>query len=84
MKIEMYTADWCSACKTVKPIVISLENIEKEIIDVEQHTEKAISLGIRNIPVLRFLDDEDVEIGRLVGNKPKQEIEEFIVKLGGN
>lgn len=76
-KIELYSAKWCSACHNVKPIIESLEEVEVEIIDVEQQTEKAVSLNIRNIPVIRLVEN-DIEIGRLVGNKTRIEIEELI------
>ena len=77
-KIEMYTADWCSACKIVKSIVKSLENVEVEIIDVEKQTDRAVSLGIRNIPVLRFLNKDGSEKHRLVGNRTKEEIASYL------
>ena len=76
-KLELYTSNWCSACKTVKPIVESLENVEVEIIDVEEETDRAISLGIRNIPVVRVLDEDGNQLGRLVGKITKQQIEEL-------
>jgi thioredoxin-like negative regulator of GroEL len=45
--------------------------------------EKSLEYNVRKAPTVVFIDD-GVEIGRFVGFKPKQEIEEFIVKLGGN
>ena len=80
MKIELYSADWCSSCKTVKPIIEAIEGFEKEIIDVEKETERAVNLNIRSIPVIRVVKD-DTELARLVGNKTKQEIEEIIGNL---
>ena len=77
IKIELYTANWCSTCGNVKPIIQSLENVEVEIIDVEKETDRAVSLGIRNIPVVRVLDEEGNQLGRLVGKITKQQIEEL-------
>ena len=77
-KVELYSASWCSSCEVVKPIVKSLENVEVEIIDVEKETDRAISLGIRNIPVLRFLNKDGSEKHRLVGNKTKEEIASYL------
>ena len=76
-KLELYTSNWCSSCKSVYPIVQSLENIEVEIIDVEKETDRAVSLGIRNIPVVRVLDEDGNQLGRLVGKITKQQIEEL-------
>lgn len=80
IKIEYFGAPWCSACKNVKPIIESLEDFEKEIIDVEQETDRAVSLSIRNIPVVRVLKDE-VETKRFIGNTSKQEIISYLESL---
>ena len=76
-KVELYSASWCSSCEVVKPIVEKLENVEVEIIDVEKETERAVSLSIRNIPVIRVLDEEGNQLGRLVGKITKQQIKEL-------
>ena len=76
-KVELYSASWCSSCEVVKPIVEKLENVEIEIIDVEKETERAVSLSIRSIPVVRVLDEEGNQLGRLVGKITKQQIEEL-------
>ena len=73
-KVELYSADWCSSCKVVYPIVQSLENVEVEIIDVEKETDRAVSLGIRNIPVVRLLDKNGEQVHRFVGKVSKEEI----------
>ena len=76
-KVELYSALWCSSCEVVKPIVEKLENVEVEIVDVEKETERAVSLSIRSIPVVRVLDEEGNQLGRLVGKITKQQIEEL-------
>lgn len=76
-KVELYSASWCSSCEVVKPIVEKLENVEVEIVDVEKETERAVSLSIRSIPVVRVLDEEGNQLGRLVGKITKQQIEEL-------
>ena len=76
-KIELYSASWCSSCEVVKPIIEKLENVEVEIIDVEKETERAVSLSIRSIPVVRVLDEDGNQLGRLVGKITKQQIEEL-------
>ena len=80
IKIELYTANWCSACKNVKPIIESLEDFEKEIVDVEQETDRAVSLSIRSIPVVRVLKGGE-ETKRFVGNTSKQEITTYLESL---
>ena len=77
-KVELYSADWCSSCKAVYPIVEKLENVEIEIIDVEKETERAVSLSIRSIPVVRVLDENGEQIHRFVGKVSKEEILSYL------
>lgn len=77
-KLELYTSNWCSTCKVVKPTVESLEDVEKEIIDVEKETDRAVSLGIRSIPVVRILNEQGDELHRLVGKITKEELQRLI------
>ena len=77
-KVEYFGAEWCSACKVVKPIVESLENVGKEIIDVEKETDRAVSLGIRSIPVVRILNEQGDELHRVVGKTTKEDLQRLI------
>jgi thioredoxin-like negative regulator of GroEL len=77
-KVELYSASWCSSCEVVKPIVEKLENVEVEIIDVEKETDRAVSLGIRNIPVIRLLDENGEQVHRFVGKVSKEEILSYL------
>ena len=77
-KIEYFGSSWCTACVSVKPIVQSLENVEVEIIDVEKETDRAVSLGIRNIPVVRVLDENGEQVHRFVGKVSKEEILSYL------
>ena len=77
-KVEYFGAQWCTSCVSVKPIVQSLENVEVEIIDVEKETDRAASLGIRNIPVVRLLDENGEQVHRFVGKVSKEEILSYL------
>ena len=77
-KLELYTSNWCTACASVKPIVQSLENVEVEIIDVEKETDRAVSLGIKSIPVVRVLDENGEQVHKFVGKVSKEEILSYL------
>lgn len=64
--IEVFSASWCSGCKTVKK-VLSEKGVEfTEVdIDTEEGMLKAKGLGIRNIPVT-FVGGQ-----RFVGSTPE-------------
>lgn len=76
-RLLRFTASWCQPCK-----MLSL-NLEKadlkmpiEVVDIDVHPEIASEYGIRSVPTLVMLD-ENVEVKRLVGNKPIKELQEW-------
>lgn len=83
MKINYYSAEWCSSCKAMMPQFkqeCERLNAEYEIIDVE--SDKGVDLSIeykvRNIPTLIFLDDNDKVLGRASGSQAYKEIEKYL------
>ncbi len=82
MKVIKVTAVWCGAClimnKRWKEISAKY-NIETESVDVDIDEEvvEKYDIGDR-LPVFIFLDDNDKELGRLIGEKSTSQIEEFI------
>ena len=49
MKIELYSAPWCSNCATLKKIFNEI-NVEYDIIDVDEQPELAQLNRIRSLP----------------------------------
>ncbi len=79
MRLVKFSADWCMPCKTLAK---TLEGINLpyplESIDIDKEPGLTGKLGVRGVPTMVLLDENDVEVGRLVGVKTKAEIEEFI------
>lgn len=76
MKILKFYGDWCGPCKVLSKTLQSL-NINVEEINVDSNEELVSKYHISSVPVLIKLDSEGKEIARLVGNKSKDQIEEF-------
>lgn len=77
IKILDFYADWCNPCKQLSPI---LEEIERTLdyvtiqkINVEEDIEAANSYGIRNIPTLLILKDDNL-VDKIIGMVPKEKI----------
>ena len=79
MKILKFNAIWCSGCIVIKKIMKEIEQdypnikIESYDYDIDEEMVKKYNIG-DIIPVLVFLDENDNEIGRLIGEKTKKEI----------
>lgn len=79
MKLIKYSADWCAPCKNLSRILKDM-SLEYEEVDVMENPDEIVALGIKSIPVLRFLKD-GVEVKRLVGEKSKKQIQEVLDEM---
>lgn len=76
-KILYFSAAWCGPCKMLGPIMESLAGqINYEKIDVDNNQDLSIQYGVRNIPTLILLDNNEA-VGRLVGVQSKEAILNF-------
>jgi len=86
MKILKFNAIWCSGCIVMKKIMKEIEElypnikIESYDYDMDEDMVKKWNIG-EIIPVLIFLDEQENEIGRLIGEKTKKEIIKEIDRL---
>ncbi len=86
MKILKFNAIWCSGCIVMKKIMKEIEeqypNIKIESYDYDMDQEEVEKWNIGEIiPVLVFVDENNNEIGRLIGEKTKKEIIKEIERL---
>ncbi len=71
-KLLYFSAEWCSPCKMVGPVMEELKaegyNVQK--IDVDSNQELSQQFAVRNIPTV-ILTVDGVDSGRKVGANPK-------------
>lgn len=72
VKIEKFGADWCGPCKVLEKTLDELQKkhpqLQIERFNVDEMDEQVIGeLKIRNIPVIRFIDETGHEVKRLLG-----------------
>jgi thioredoxin 1 len=77
-----FWAEWCGPCRALAP---KLEEIAQQLkgkvivakVNVDENSKMAEKYGIRGIPAM-LLFKNGAQVGQLIGNQPKPEIEKFL------
>lgn len=83
MKIIKFSAVWCPGCLVMKPVWKKVEekypnlDIIEYDYDIDEDEVNIYNVGDK-LPVVIKFDDNDLEVGRLIGEKKENEIIEFI------
>ena len=76
-----FWAPWCGPCRMVAPIVEQIAEERSDItlgkINVDEEMELAVKFGVASIPTLVVMK-EGRETARLVGYRPKADIEKLL------
>jgi len=83
MRVEFFSAYYCSACRGVKPNVISACNDAKvpiEIVDAELNEDYCIKINISTLPTIIIFDDEGNELDRVTGTISRQEMSKRLIE----
>lgn len=79
--IKHYTAEWCSPCRALKPIIQEIINtnpsVNYQLIDIDANMQSAQAAGIKSIPVI-VVEKNGAETSRFVGVQPKSVYEQAI------
>lgn len=85
MKILKFYADWCQPCKilstTLKGMDVPFPIVE---IDIDDNVDASIEYGIRSVPTMLFVDDDNNILGRYTGSRTKTELEKLFEKFKGS
>jgi thiol-disulfide isomerase/thioredoxin len=78
-KVLRFTASWCQPCKGLAMTLADIEtNVPIEVIDIDESTDTPMFYGVRGVPTLIKLDENNTEVGRLVGMQTKEKLTEFL------
>ena len=75
MKYLKFEADWCGACKMLKPVLRRVEEagVTVEVINAEHSAELVTQYNVKNLPTVILVDDTGKEFYRFTGTKAKTE-----------
>jgi thioredoxin 1 len=81
MKLVKISAAWCQPCKGLQmtlndvdhPLVHSMEKV-----DIDTQIDRAMKFGVRSVPTMVIVDENDQVIRTMNGNQPKEKILEFL------
>jgi thioredoxin 1 len=78
-KILRFTADWCAPCKVMAKNIgeADISGVTIEVIDIDKNQEAAIYYGIRSVPTLVMVKDDNV-IKRHSGAMTPTQLKEWI------
>ena len=83
MKILKFSAVWCPGClvmkKVWKEVICEIPNIEVHDYDYDMDEDEVTKYNVgEKLPVVIMIDEAGNEIKRLIGEKKKEEIINFI------
>lgn len=77
-KILYFTAAWCGPCRMISPIMNELTlTIDVEKVDVDSKDDRVMKYKIKAVPTFILVDENGVELKRMVGGQSKTSIENF-------
>ena len=84
IKILDFYAEWCGPCKAMSPILDQIEDELDDVIiekyDVEENEEIVEDYGIRSVPTLVFIKDDEI-VSKHVGSLSKDKLLAIINKI---
>ena len=80
-----FTAAWCGPCKQLAPVIEEIAEaydgrLKVAKVDIEEAQGTAMKYGVMSVPTLFFMKGGSIA-GQLVGNQPRQALEEQIAKV---
>ena len=77
-KLLVFSAAWCGPCKAFKPTLLELEQDKLVYIDIDEMPEIRRDYEVRSVPTVILVDENGVELERLVGGQLLSTLQELL------
>lgn len=68
MRVLKFSASWCQPCKQLSKTLEGMDfPYEVSEIDVDQNRDAAIEYGVRNVPTMILIDENNNQLKRVSG-----------------
>ena len=81
MKLLKFSAEWCNPCKTLTQVIIKTGDkvtVPVEQVDIDAQSDIAMHYGIRSVPTLILIDENNAEVKRRVGSLNEAQLLDFL------
>ena len=79
MKILKFYADWCNPCKALSAVMAKVEHdVPLVEINVDTDRETAAFYGIRTIPTMLLIDENENIVNRQGGTMTEEQFRTFL------
>lgn len=81
MRLIKLQATWCVGCKGLQMTLNSMSHPlipNMEQVDIDTQIDRAMKYGVRSVPTMVIVNDQDEVIRSLNGNQPVAKILEFL------
>lgn len=79
VKILRFSATWCQPCKSLEAMLNTTETkLPINKIDIDEDQETPIAFGVRSVPTMVKLDQDNNVVDRIIGVPSKEKLVEFL------
>ena len=81
MRVLKFKAEWCAPCKSLTQTIKNAGDKTKlsiEEIDIDSNSSSAMHYGVRSVPTMIIINDNNAEIKRKVGSMNETQLLEFL------